>query len=79
MITATMSLHSHSDGTYTVHLSLNRDGEGIRTILDESSNPMPHVPLSDAWTVASQMAVDALRAVEPGPGLWQASSWSRTG
>lgn len=70
MRTACLSLHQHSDGVFTVHLSYHADGEPIRTILDESSEPQPYLTLSDAWTVASEMARKALRGFEPSPGLF---------
>lgn len=78
MVSATMVLHQHADGEYRLHVSVHEDGRPIRVLLDESSHPMLEVLLSDAWTVAAQMAQDALRAVEPSAGLWAAASWSRT-
>lgn len=78
MVTASMHLHQHADGHYALSVQTWEDGQGVRTLLSEESRPMPEVTMSEAWTVASQMAQDAIRAVEPSAGLWAATSWSRT-
>lgn len=78
MKTVAMSLHCRTDGTYRLSLTVWEDGEGIREVLAEESNPMPEVAVSDAWGVASQMAQEALRALEPSPSLWGAAGAFRT-
>lgn len=79
MKSAALHLHSLTDGTYRLVVTLWEDGQGSRVLLQEESHPMPEVPMSAAWTVAAQMAQDALSALEPAPGLWQAASWNHTG
>lgn len=79
MKTATLSLHQHTDGTYVLHLSTFEDGEGVRTLLNEESRPMPEVTLSEAWRVAAEMARECLESHEPAATLWAGGPWSHTG
>lgn len=79
MVSAALHLHQRTDGTYQAVVTLTADGEPIRVLLSEESHPLPSVSLADAWTVAAQMAQEALLAVQPSPGLWGAASWGRTG
>jgi hypothetical protein len=72
MKSITATLHAHSDGTYALSVTLWEDGQDLRSLLHEESRPMPEVTVPDAWRVASQMTEDALRALEPSPGLWSA-------
>lgn len=72
MKSITATLHAYADGTYGLSVTLFEIGQGLRSLLHEESRPMPEVTIPDAWRVASQMTEDALRALEPSPGLWSA-------
>lgn len=70
MRSVTATLHAHTDGVYALSVTVWEDGQGLRSLISEESQPMPEVTMPDAWTVAAQMTEDALRALEPAPGLW---------
>lgn len=81
MVSAALHLHQRTDGSYQAVVTLTEDGAGeVRLLLNEESRPMPEVTMAEAWTVAAQMAQDAILAVQPSEGLWSAASgWSHSG
>ena len=80
MRSVSFTLHQRTDGSYRAIVTDWLDGQNRDTLLDEESQPIPEVLLSDAWTVAAQMVVEALQAREESEGLWKtAPAWDRTG
>ena len=71
-------LHHRADSTYQVVVTIFEPKQGVTTILSEESHALPYVLESDALAVASQMAVEAIRALEPSPGLWEAAGVFRS-
>lgn len=79
MRSVSVHLHQHSDGHYVLSVQAWECGDVVRELLHEESHPLPGVSMSDALAVASQMAVETVRDLEPSPSLWGASGAFRTG